>query len=115
GTLESFRSGLNAQGKRLSVSGSQAVVTRFIASTARQSRPCQRERLNHETTTGKSSPPTSAKPVGVGAGCQAWIPTGEQSGLLMRIGTRGQPSVPFVPFISTVTVRGTNRKPAATL
>jgi len=31
---------------------------------------------------GKSSLTISAKPDGVGAGCQAWIPTGERSGLL---------------------------------
>jgi len=35
--------------------------------------------------TAKSSLTISAKPAGVGAACQLWIPTGEQSSLLTRI------------------------------
>ena len=41
----------------------------------------------------KSSLTISAKPVGVGAASQPWIPAGEQSLLLMRIATTGSVSL----------------------
>jgi hypothetical protein len=53
----------------------------------------ERNKSNCLVNNGKKSLTISAKPVGVVAVSQRLIPTGEQSGLLMRIATTGSVSL----------------------
>ena len=69
-------------------SSSRNSLRALTASRTQVSRVEQkRQSAGRAGSTGKSSLTISAKPVGVGAACQLSTRTGEQSGLLTRIGT----------------------------